>query len=741
MDGLFVAMSLIDGEHQSVSHSRSQAKKLLERRIAKELKGGHSQRKLYKSVELEQRSFPAQPMHIHRHRRYPAGPSVNVPIRVVRIVDEWDKLFAVLPDFGIEFYCPVEADFGVMLQDTVRSMMASISPEEIVQLWAPPESEIDWVRVKIRSTSNERRGPRTRTLAEVAEPLGNSPRPLLPSDLRIEELREVREHLKTGNCLLVGETGVGKTTLLSIATRELHRQARMRAKQSNQRVAVETKFWLTSASRLIAGMRYLGQWQERIEKMIAELSEIEGTLLVENLRDLITMGGQAPSESLGAFLIPYLRTGQLRIACEATPQQVSYCQRYLPSLVDLLAMVRIEPLNAYDESRLVEYVVSQRWSEPLGSESLSMGVTIQRLCRHFLTSRSAPSASVPFVEQWLGKQRQRRATSKQIDSLSVDGAIEEFSQWTGLPKSLLSDRELLDRTDVEHVLAQDVIGQSAACHAATSVVMRLKSSMNDIGRPFGCLLFCGPTGVGKTQLAKSLAKYLFGADGQKTKLNRLDMSEYQSGSAGHRFLNDSSCKPARWIQEVRNQPLQVLLFDEIEKASPEVFDILLSLLDEGRLTDGYGNLTNFRSTVVLMTSNLGSTHQSLSGFHGGSVPDYASAVRKAMRPEFINRLDGIVPFSPLSRDHIQTMTRKELREAVEREGIQRLGLRLSFGESLVRHLAEVGFSATLGARPLQRTIETTVMANIANWIVADRPVAGMKAQVDWDDELGKVRIT
>ncbi len=749
-DGLIVATSVIEASVQAVAHTRSHAKKLLERRMRKLLECSCIRLDRFKSVVLEKRSFPAQPMHIQRHRRYPGGPTVNVPVRYVKIVDNWDKLFGILPDFGIHFYCPVEEDFDAMLQETVRSMLASISPEEMVLCWPPNSTELDWLRVKIRPKTRGNNGPDIETLSTVAEPLGKTRRPLLPADIRESELRQIRENLRYSNCLLVGETGVGKTTLMHIATRDVFQKIRIEARQTKERTTLSARFWLTSASRLIAGMRYLGQWQERLERLIAELSELQGVLIVENLRDLITIGGQTPTESLGAFLVPYLRTGQLRMACEATPSQVEYCQRHLPSLIDQMAIVRIEPLQPKPETDLIRYVLSQNWDVPIANVELELSTSIQRLCRQFLTSRPAPSASIAFLEQWLGKLRKRLNTGKGRDGpkglrgdpscLTTDSAIEEFSHWTGLPQSLLRDQELLERDTVVSALSEEVIGQAEACHGAATVVMRLKSSMNDVARPFGCLLFCGPTGVGKTQLAKSLAKYLFGADGQKTRLVRLDMSEYQSGAAGQRFLNDANGEPAKWIQQIRTQPLQVLLFDEIEKASPEVFDILLSLLDEGRLTDRYGNLTNFRSSVVLMTSNLGSTQQSLSGFHGASSVDYASSVRKALRPEFINRLDAIVPFFPLLPESIYAMTRKELNEVRQREGIKRLGLRLSFSDTLVQHIATIGFSSTLGARPLQRTIENLVMAKLARWIVESLPALNSSVQMDWDSSKEEVVV-
>ena len=163
---------------------------------------------------------------------------------------------------------------------------------------------------------------------------------------------------------------------------------------------------------------------------------------------------------------------------------------------------------------------------------------------------------------------------------------------TGLPLGLIDDTQALHKSDVQAALAKDVIGQEQACSDMAGIVTRIKSAMNDPKKPFGCLLLCGPTGVGKTQLAKSLANYLFGAGGDKSRLTRLDMSEYSGPGASFRFLHDSKGDSASWIQLIRSRPLSVVLLDEIEKATPEVFDVLLSMLDEGRLTDRFGRVTS-----------------------------------------------------------------------------------------------------------------------------------------------------
>ncbi len=245
------------------------------------------------------------------------------------------------------------------------------------------------------------------------------------------------------------------------------------------------------------------------------------------------------------------------------------------------------------------------------------------------------------------------------------------------------------------------------------------------------MLFCGPTGVGKTQLAKSLAQFLFGASSDKLRLVRLDMSEFSGLAAGHRLLSDAEGQPSNWIQQIRTRPLSVLLLDEIEKASSEVFDILLSLLDEGRLTDRLGRVTSFRTTVVIMTSNLGARQSTAVGFSDTKSIDYATEVRKAFRPEFFNRLDAVVPFAPLDQAAIRLITEKELNDLRKREGLERYGRDIRWTDRLLEHLAKDGFDAQLGARPLQRAIETLVVAPLSRWLVERKSQVSGNLELDW----------
>jgi len=286
-----------------------------------------------------------------------------------------------------------------------------------------------------------------------------------------------------------------------------------------------------------------------------------------------------------------------------------------------------------------------------------------------------------------------------------------FADSTGLPLELISDSRHAGREHIAARLREGVVGQDEACSSAARVLTRLKAGVNDPERPIGSLFFVGPTGVGKTELAKQLARYMFG---KADAMVRVDMSEYMLPGSAQRLLA-SGPGVRSLIERVRERPLSLVLFDEIEKAHAEVFDLLLGVLGEGRLTDADGRLVDFRMTLVVMTSNIGVATHGKSGFgaDAGAREDLLTAVRAHFRPEFFNRIDYVIPFRALSHEDIARIVELELAHLSERVGLQRRRLRLRIDTQARDLLARLGWHPTRGARPLKRVIEERVIAPLA----------------------------
>ena len=476
--------------------------------------------------------------------------------------------------------------------------------------------------------------------------------------------------------------------------------------------AVPERSWLTSGGRLIGGMQYLGQWQERCEAIVAELRQIAGTLCVDSLLGLIRAGGDDPSSSIAAFFAAYLERGELSLVAEAAPAELDVCQRLMPGLASLFRIVRIEPFEPL-AAQVVLDEVAKMARQPARMECAD-GVpgTVRHLFRRFMPYHPFPGPSVRFVRELF-----RKLARDGVREVTVDHAVAEFIRQTGLPEILLRDELSLDPDDVRRHFEGRIRGQPAACDAAVRLVTRFKAGLNDPRRPLGVMLFCGPTGVGKTALAKMLADYLFGSGEAAARLVRLDMSEFGGPGAARRIVVQPNGQPSELIRKIRAQPFSVVLLDEIEKAAAEVFDMLLALFDEGRLTDAFGRVANFRSAVIVMTSNLGADALRTIGLGRDETPSYESEAFSFFRPEFYNRFDEVVTFNALDTDAIRNITRLELGDVSRREGLVKRGLRLEWSDRLVRGLAERGYDARYGARFLQRTISQEVVVPLSRWLV------------------------
>jgi ATP-dependent Clp protease ATP-binding subunit ClpC len=686
----------------------------------------------FRDAELQTFKVSVRTEYRTDKRIYPSEEAVAVRIHCVTGRQESGQRLASLPLLGIRFTYHEPESLKGLVQRYVLQKLEGSTPEELARYLPPPQAELADVVVRMpREARSAAAVEAPGMLGRVAEPLGDrAVRKQFPRAWeRDDEVKTLvrKLHREKANVLLVGEPGVGKTTVLVEAVREIEKVLAEEAKREEKAVPPR-RFWQTAAGRVIAGMKYLGQWEERVESLISELGEIEGILCVDRLLDLVRTGGIGPADSIASFLLPYLSRGELRLVAEATPSELDACRRLLPGLADVFQVVRIEPFDRAKALAVLDRQIETAKTNLRITVAPGVSDRIVQLFRRFMPYTVFPGQAAGFTRELLDRGPRERWAE-----ITPAHAVTHFMARTGLPELFLRDEITLSRGDLLEQFREQVIDQPEASEAAVNVVLSFKAGLNDPNRPLGVLLFCGPTGVGKTEMAQTLARFFFGAGEAQAgaRMIRLDMSEYAGFDAVERLVGPPHGEPSELIRKVRQQPFTVLLLDEIEKASPDVFDVLLGVFDEGRLTDRFGRVTNFRSALIVMTSNLGADRQASFGFDANARPRYRDEAMAFFRPEFFNRLDAVVTFHPLGPETIRAITRKELAAIAAREGLQRAGLSIRWSERLVEHLAKVGFDARYGARPLQRTIEREVVAPLAKWLL-ERPARGAtKMEGDW----------
>ena len=689
-----------------------------------------------------------RPEYTRGTRVYPSEQCVALRVPVVHGKDAGGLLLCALPTLGIRFTYYEQSAMRGLVGHTVQSALKGLTPQQLSRCLPPPVISLEELSVFIPSGDRER-DRKGKKLTELT---------VLPTAADAIGAREFRSRFsraweregevnrlitmlgqERASVLLVGESGSGKTSILVEAVRKLERggvdeKAANPRDESKPIQPHDRRFWMTSGSRLIAGMRYLGQWQERVEEMIAEISAIDGVLCLENLLDAIKTGGQGPIDGIASFLMPYLQRRDLRLVAEVTPAELDACRRLLPGLAEMFQIIAVEPMTRQQAIAALGHVAEAQEQNLHTASDRGVVEMAYRLFSRFLPYQSFPGRAAAFLAGVFD------VAARQKIGVTASVVIDRFIRQSGLPELLLRDEIPLHHADVAASLQAQVIGQDTACATAAGVITTLKAGLNDPGRPVGVLLFCGPTGVGKTELARAISRFLFGHGEQKDRLLRLDMSEYQHPGSAARLMTDAQGNASEFIQRIRQQPFTVVLLDEIEKAAGEVFDVLLSVFDEGRLTDRSGRLTSFKSAVIIMTSNLGATSGDPFGFARAEPPKFDAAAMGFFRPEFVNRIDSIVTFTPLSNATILAITTKELSDLSKREGFTKAGLSLTWTPEVVSNLAAAGYDPRYGARPLQRTVETRLVTPLAKFIVQHPALRDATIHVDLDADSA-IRIS
>ncbi|MCA1591523.1 MAG: AAA family ATPase [Acidobacteria bacterium] len=536
---------------------------------------------------------------------------------------------------------------------------------------------------------------------------------------RVLELESAIKEEPARSVLLVGDSGVGKTAIVRAVARKLQ--------------AARWTILEASAADVLAGQQYIGQLEERVQTLIRQIGGKRVLWVIPNFQETLWAGRHKYSPvGVLDLLLPHIESGHIKVIGEVPSASFEQLTRLRPKLRTTMQTCRVAPLSDADTLELGRRWAARHAAAPDARQNAGHAALVPRvsegtlkeafqLARQYIGDKAAPGNLLVLLdstERRLATAGERRAGGQ----ITHDDVLVTLSQLTGLPASILDEHEELNLENLRAFFERRVLGQPEAVECLVERVAMIKAGLTDPTRPQGVFLFVGPTGTGKTEIAKTLAEFLFGSP---ERMIRLDMSELQTAESLNRILgeqNETSDSTAL-VNSIRKQPFSVVLLDEFEKAHPQVWDLFLQVFDDGRLTDRLGNMADFRHCVVIMTSNLGATlptgasigfSQESAQFASGSVE---RAVMKSFRREFVNRIDRIVVFRPLGLGVMRDLLRKELNDVLNRRGFRTRQWAVEWDESAIEFLLRQGFTADLGARPLKRAIERYLLSPLSMTIV------------------------
>jgi ATP-dependent Clp protease ATP-binding subunit ClpC len=602
----------------------------------------------------------------------------------------------------------------------------------------------------------------------------------------IEQTIEILSRRTKNNPALIGDPGVGKTAIVEgIAQRIVNDEV--------PETLTDRRVVQLDLAGMVAGSKYRGEFEERLKKVIDEIVENEGNIIlfVDELHTLVGAGAAEGAMDAGNMLKPALARGEMHVIGATTLDEYRKDVEGDPALERRFQPVFVrEP--TVDETIEILHGLKDRYEAfhrvRISNEAI---VAAAELSDRYIRDRFLPDKAIDLIDQASARVRLRNRT-KDDDTRSLEedlrrlarerdqattaedydragqlkdriesrrGELDDrqkrrqrapevtaediavvVSRATGIPISQLTIEERQRLLELEQQLHGRIVGQEEAVKAVAEAVRRSRAGLGDPRKPIGSFLFLGPTGVGKTELARTLADALFGSEDLMV---RFDMSEFQERHTVSRLVGAPPGyvgyeEAGQLTEQVRRRPYSVLLFDEIEKAHPDVFNILLQILDDGRLTDAQGRTVDFKNTVVIMTSNLGAERIQQQARTNEPFEqlkdDLMQILRQSFRPEFINRIDEIIVFRALTEEQLVDITQLLL-DRLERR-LRAQHIELEFTHEAVRVLAKEGYDPEFGARPLARTIQRLVENELSRMVLSGEVEPGDKVQVEADgDEL------
>ena len=604
--------------------------------------------------------------------------------------------------------------------------------------------------------------------------------PIVGREKEIERIVQILSRRTKNNPVLVGDPGVGKTAIAEGLAQKIV-QGDIPDLLKDKRVVN------LDLPAMVAGTKYRGEFEERIKKVMEEIKKAGNVIVfIDELHTIIGAGGAEGTTDASNILKPALSRGELQVVGATTLDEYRKYIEKNAALERRFQPVRVEEPSEDEAIQMLKGLRDKY--EAHHSVKITDGALVAavQLSSRYITDRFLPDKAIDLLDESASKVRLRTYTAPpevkdlelQIDDLEkekeeairteafeyasviknkqaearakLDKAKDEWqgqnsgkpkevnedeiativTEWTGIPVKQLQDEEGSRLINLESTLHQRIIGQKEAVKSIAKAIRRGRVGLKDPKRPIGSFLFLGPTGVGKTELSKALANTLFGTDDS---IIRLDMSEFMEKHTVSKFIGSPPGfvgydDGGHFSEKIRRKPYSVVLFDEIEKAHPDIFNLMLQVLEDGHITDSQGRKINFKNTVIIMTSNAGAknivnpkklgftNNDSVEKSYDDMKKGVMNEVKDLFRPEFLNRIDDIVVFHPLSQEDIEQVAKGMLVEVAHRVK-EHMGITLSLTDNALKELAKAGYDATYGARPLRRAIQNKIEDKLAEAVL------------------------
>ncbi len=636
---------------------------------------------------------------------------------------------------GVEAFAETEAELVPRLEETIRvtfnrELRLGAVQDIISTIWFDTVQVVQQpITLEVRSPAEVDALEKNNTeklLPKVAQRLDIPKQVLYGMEAELARLRKALANQFNRSVLLVGSSGVGKSTIVW----ELARQ--------HQQAGNSKQIWETTASTLVKELTAdSGSWQQNMALLCKELTGSDNLLFVRNLKELFSVGQYEGSDvSLADMMRNYINRGEVVMITECTPEELAAIELKSPNFVATFQVIKIQ-----EPTRDMEAIILQKVQDIATHRQVRIHTSaiteVMRLLRRFSPYAGMPGKAIRFLETVI----LNNPLGQTIDRSVV---TRHFCVESGMPIFMVDPNVFMDVPALRRLFHSNVFGQEQAVNLIVDMLPIIKTALNRSGKPISSFLFVGPTGVGKTELAKVIAQFLFGDYRQMV---RFDMSEFADPVSVMRLVGTDYTSDGLLTVAVRQNPFCVLLFDEIEKAHASFYDLLLQILDAGRLTDSQGQVVNFCSSIIIMTSNIGANilrHPPIS-WRSNTLSDnvdqlFVQAVEQYFRPELFNRIEKVVPFAALDSTTIRFIVEREIAQLREREGIKYRRLDLYLEPQVLDFLGKQGYHSQYGARYLQRVIREYLLIPLAKKLNAFDSDDHLQVQISYNPDTSSLHI-